>query len=84
MDEKFTEQFHALLTKYTELLLGDSNEELKEKVEVWALYSYISKTMPALVKHWNELYPDAKDEVRQIIMELKNLNDHHRNQNTQK
>ena len=45
MSEKFNEQFDGLLEKYTELLLGESNEERKEQVQKWALYSYIAKTM---------------------------------------
>ncbi|SFJ16828.1 MULTISPECIES: YusU family protein [unclassified Bacillus (in: firmicutes)] len=78
MNEKFQEQFDGLLEKYTELLLGEDNEEYKQKVEKWALYSYIAKTMPALVKHWNETYPDAKEEMIQLIAEIKRLNDEHR------
>ncbi|PLR79308.1 DUF2573 domain-containing protein [Bacillus sp. V3-13] len=78
MDEKFLSQFEALLDKYTELLIGESNEDLKEKVKVWALYSYIAKSMPPLAKHWNELYPEAKEEVKTIISEIKKLNEAHR------
>ncbi|PLR82886.1 DUF2573 domain-containing protein [Bacillus canaveralius] len=78
MDEKFLNQFEALLDKYTELLIGESNEDLKEKVKVWALYSYIAKSMPPLAKHWNEMYPEAKEEVKTIISEIKSLNEAHR------
>ncbi|MEI4830081.1 MULTISPECIES: YusU family protein [Bacillus] len=78
MNEKFQEQFDGLLQKYTELLLGESDEEYKQKVEKWALYSYIAKTMPALVKHWNETYPDAKEEMVKLITEIKKRNDEHR------
>jgi hypothetical protein len=35
--------------------------------------------MPALIKHWNGLYPDAKDEMKEIIIEIKQLNEQHRN-----
>ena len=31
MDETFFGQFEALMDKYTELLLGQTNEELKKK-----------------------------------------------------
>ena len=55
MSEKFNEQFDGLLEKYTELLLERAMKR-KEQVQKWALYSYIAKTMPALVKHWNETY----------------------------
>ena len=80
MSEKFNEQFDGLLEKYTELLLGESNEERKEQVQKWALYSYIAKTMPASVKHWNETYPDAKEEMVQLITDIKRLNEEKRNE----
>jgi hypothetical protein len=75
MDETFRGQFEALMDKYTELLLGQTNEELKEKVKVWALYSHVAKSMPALAKHWNELYPEAKEQMKRLIAEIKQLND---------
>ncbi|XJZ26846.1 YusU family protein [Bacillota bacterium Lsc_1132] len=75
MDKTFVEQFEALLEKYSELLVGDSGEATKEKVKMWALYTHIAKSMPALAKHWNELYPDAKEEMKQIITEIKQLNE---------
>ena len=79
MEKKFTEQFEALLKKYSELLIGESSEDTKEKVQTWALYSHIAKSMPSLAKHWNELYPDAKEEMKQIIHDIKQLNEQHRN-----
>lgn len=79
MEEKvFAQQFEALLEKYSELLVGESNEETKEKVRAWALYTHIAKSMPALAKHWNELYPEAKEEMKQIIGEIKQMNEKHR------
>lgn len=78
MTEKFEEQFEGLLEKYTELLLGESNEGLKKKVQMWALYSYIAKTMPALAKHWNDTYPDGKQGMMELIAEIKQLNEAHR------
>lgn len=78
MNRALVQQFEALLEKYSELLVGDSNEDLKEKVKMWSLYTHIAKSMPALAKHWNELYPDAKDELKQIIKEIKVLNEQHR------
>jgi hypothetical protein len=79
MEKIFAEQFKALLEKYSELLVGESNEEKMEKVKAWALYTHIAKSMPALAKHWNELYPDAKEEMKTIINEIKELNEQHRN-----
>jgi hypothetical protein len=78
MEKIFAEQFEALLEKYSELLVGESSEETKEKVKAWALYTHIAKTMPALAKHWNELYPDAKGEMREMINEIKLLNEQFR------
>jgi hypothetical protein len=78
MEKEFTAQFEALLEKYSELLVGESKEETKEKVKTWALYSHIAKSMPALAKHWNELYPAAKEEIKQISLEIKQLNEQHR------
>lgn len=78
MDTKLVEQFDGLLEKYTELLLGEATEELKEKVRMWALYTQISKSMPPLAKHWNATYPDAKDSLKELISEIKQLNQQHR------
>lgn len=81
MEKIVAQQFEALLEKYSELLVGENNEEIKEKVKVWALYSHIAKSMPALAKHWNGMYPEAKEEMKQIINEIKQLNEQHRAQN---
>lgn len=78
MEQQFQEQFEALLSKYTELLVGDSSPELTEKVKVWALYTYISKSMPALTKHWNGMYPEGKEEIIKVISEIKELNEEFR------
>ena len=45
---------------------------------MWALYNHISKSMPPLTKHWNQLYPDAKAEMIEIVKEIKELNEAHR------
>jgi len=78
METKFREQFAALLEKYTELLLGKADEELQEKVRFWILYQHISKSMPNLARHWNALYPEAKAELRNLILEIKQMNEDHR------
>ncbi|MBT2687515.1 YusU family protein [Bacillus sp. ISL-47] len=75
MDVKFKEQLDGLLEKYTELLIGESDPELKEKVEAWALYSFIAKSLPPLAKHWNDTYPDAKEEMKALIAEIKKMNE---------
>ncbi|MCA1061195.1 YusU family protein [Rossellomorea aquimaris] len=72
------EQFDALIEKYTELLVGETDPEKKEMVTQYALYSFIAKNMPALVKHWNSLYPEGKDEMKRIVGEIKELNEAHR------
>ncbi|MDE5416229.1 DUF2573 family protein [Alkalihalobacterium chitinilyticum] len=79
MDEKLREQLDGLLEKYTELLLGVEDEVLKEKVQAWVLYTHISKSMPPLVKHWNEQYPDAKEKMKELVTEIQALNQKHRN-----
>ncbi|MEH7384142.1 YusU family protein [Bacillus sp. JJ1521] len=81
MTQKIEEQVDGLLEKYTELLLGESSPELKEKVKLWSLYMHISKSMPPLAKHWNETYPDAKEGIKEIIAEIKKLNEEHRSRN---
>jgi hypothetical protein len=78
VDKELSIQFDGLLEKYTELLLGEASDELTEKVKMWALYTHIAKSMPSLAKHWNATYPDAKDEIKTIINEIKALNDKHR------
>ncbi|MCF6410380.1 YusU family protein [Pseudalkalibacillus salsuginis] len=80
MDQKLREQFDGLLTKYTELLLGEADDELKEKVQMWALYTYMSKSMPPLVKHWNDQYPDAKEGMKELIQEIREHNEEYRNE----
>ncbi|MEW4281279.1 YusU family protein [Priestia megaterium] len=78
MSKTFQEQFNGLIEKYTELMVGESDEQLQEKVKMWALYNHISKSMPPLTKHWNQLYPDAKAEMIEIVKEIKELNEAHR------
>jgi hypothetical protein len=75
---EFPKQFDALLDKYTELLVGETSPENKEMVSQYALYTFIAKNMPALVKHWNSLYPDGKEEMKKIVGEIKELNEAHR------
>ncbi|MFF3022292.1 DUF2573 family protein [Gottfriedia sp. NPDC057948] len=77
MENEFEAKFDALLKDYTELLLGDWSEEKQAKVEKWVMYTYISKTMPRFVNHWNKEYPQAKEEVIKLIREIKMLNDQH-------
>lgn len=78
MNQDLNDKLEGLLEKYTELLIGETNEELKGKVQAWILYSFIAKSMPPLTKHWNETYPEAKDEMKALIAEIKQLNDDHR------
>ncbi|WP_042461799.1 DUF2573 family protein [Neobacillus dielmonensis] len=80
MEDQFVEQFEALLEKYSELLVGKADKETVQKVKAWALYTHIAKTMPALISHWSALYPDARAEMKELIQEIKVLNEQHRNQ----
>lgn len=75
MEKTFTEQIDGLLEKYTELLVGEGSAENKEKVKAYILYSHIAKTMPALAKHWNAEYPEAKEAMKNVIGEVKELNE---------
>lgn len=81
MEEKLNQQVDALIEKYTELLVGEATPELSEKVKLWVIYTYISKTMPPLAKHWNELFPDGKEKMKELISEIKELNEQHRSSN---
>ncbi|MCY7752750.1 YusU family protein [Bacillus haynesii] len=82
--EKLREQLDGLVEKYTELLLGETDEELKEQVKIWIIYSHIAKSMPPLAKHWNGAYPDAKQEIKEVISQIKERNEAHRAANQKK
>ncbi|MFT8321429.1 MAG: DUF2573 family protein [Bacillus sp. (in: firmicutes)] len=75
MEEEFKEEFDSLLKKYTELLLGEHNEDLQNKVEIWMLYSHMAKSMPGLIKHWNAKFPSGKKEMVKIVAEIKKINE---------
>lgn len=75
MEKTFSNQIDGLLEKYTELLVGEGSAENKEKVKAYILYSHIAKTMPALAKHWNAEYPEAKETMKSVIGEVKELNE---------
>jgi Protein of unknown function (DUF2573) len=72
------EQIDGLLEKYAELLIGDASGENKEKVKAWIIYNHIAKSMPPLAQHWNQSYPDAKEEIMHVIKEIKELNEQNR------
>ena len=78
MNEELKAQMDGLLEKYSELLFGETSQELKEQVQAWVLYSHIAKSMPPLVQHWNNTYPDAKEEVKKLIAEIKTRNEEYR------
>ncbi|MBR0612450.1 MULTISPECIES: YusU family protein [Bacillus] len=78
MGNELDEKLEGLLDKYTELLLGESTDELKQDVKQWVIYSHIAKSMPPLAKHFNEMYPEAKEEIKHTIQRIKQLNEAHR------
>ncbi|AMM98662.1 YusU family protein [Bacillus pumilus] len=78
MGNELDEKLEGLLEKYTELLLGESTDELKEDVKQWVIYSHIAKSMPPLAKHFNETYPEAKEEIKETIQRIKQMNEAHR------
>lgn len=55
-----------------------STDELKQDVKQWVIYSHIAKSMPPLAKHFNETYPEAKEEIKETIQRIKQLNEAHR------
>ncbi|KEP28183.1 YusU family protein [Bacillus zhangzhouensis] len=78
MGIELDEKLEGLLDKYTELLLGETTEALKKDVKQWVIYSHIAKSMPPLAKHFNETYPEAKEEIKETIQRIKQLNEAHR------
>ncbi|ASV68410.1 DUF2573 family protein [Cytobacillus sp. FSL W7-1323] len=80
MAHDLDQKIEAMVEKYTELLLGESDETLKGEVKSWIIYSFIAKQMPPLVKHWNQLYPEGKQEMMELITKIKDLNEKQRQQ----
>lgn len=80
MDNQLQLQMEGLLEKYAELLVGRAEPKHIELVKTYALYSFIAKSMPPLVKHWNEEYPDAKEAMKNLVHEIKEMNEKHRNE----
>lgn len=74
-DPTAQDQFDGLLAKYTELLLGEATPERIEQVKLWALYSHMHKTMPALTQHWTQSHPEGKAAVRQLFEDIKRMNE---------
>ncbi|HZG84664.1 YusU family protein [Paenibacillus sp.] len=73
-DPSLRAQFDALIEQYAELLVGDNAPETVEQVKLWALYSHIHKTMPALANHWNAAHPEGKAAVRELFEDVKARN----------
>ncbi|MFJ5964619.1 YusU family protein [Bacillus sp. NPDC093026] len=78
MGNELDKKLEGLLDKYTELLLGETTDELKNDVKQWIIYSHIAKSMPPLAKHFNEIYSEAKEEMKETIQRIKTLNETHR------
>ncbi|KPN14529.1 hypothetical protein AKG37_05540 [Bacillus australimaris] len=78
MGNELDEKLEGLLDKYTELLLGELTDALKQDVKQWIIYSHIAKSMSPLAKHFNETYPEAKEEIKETIQRIKQLNEAHR------
>jgi hypothetical protein len=76
MSSNLNLSFDALVEKYAEFLTGDGSPEMIEKIKCWAVYQHISKTMPPLTKHWGEMHPAARAEMRELFTEIKRLNEH--------
>lgn len=78
----FEDDFEALCKTYTELLLGQQNHELVEKIKIWSIYNQMHKTMPALTNHWNKKHPQSRAEMRKLFEEIKMMNEVHRKNKT--
>jgi hypothetical protein len=78
MNKKLQSQLDGLAEKYSELLIGSTEPEHVDMVKAYVLYSSIAKSMPPLAKHWNDRYPDAKEAMKELIREIKKLNEAHR------
>ncbi|PPA70122.1 DUF2573 family protein [Jeotgalibacillus proteolyticus] len=75
MDTKeLSNQLEAMVDKYAELLIGEKDEESVEKIRQWILYNHIAKATPALAKHWNSLYPEGKEEMKKVVLEIQKKN----------
>ncbi|TDL32497.1 DUF2573 family protein [Jeotgalibacillus sp. S-D1] len=72
--KELSDQLKAMVDKYSELLIGDGSEESVEKVTQWILYNHIAKQMPALAKHWNSLYPEGKEEMKKVVLDIQKKN----------
>jgi hypothetical protein len=76
-NDSFQRDFDALIAKFSELMVGETTPEVIEKVEMWAIYNHIHKTMPALSGHWNQSHPESKAEIRKLFEEIRELNQQH-------
>lgn len=74
-DPDIRASFEALIQSYSELLVGDSSPETVEQVKLWAIYSHIHKTMPAMANHWNAAHPEGKQAVRELFQHIKAMNE---------
>ncbi len=63
-----------LICKFTELLTGESSDEMVKKVMIWSLYSHMLKVMPPLIQHWTSDHPEEKAKIREIFETIQRLN----------
>jgi hypothetical protein len=70
--------FAALCETYTEMLVGDSSQEMIDKIKMWSIYNHIHKTMPAMASHWNKEHPESKLKMKELFEEIRALNEVHR------
>ncbi|KIL42670.1 DUF2573 family protein [Jeotgalibacillus soli] len=74
MSEQLDQQLQAMIEKYSELLIDETSEEWQNKVTQWIVYNHIAKSMPSLAKHWNSLYPESKEEIKEIVLSIQKKN----------
>ena len=74
-DSDIRASFESLIAAYAGMLVGDDSPETVEQVKMWAIYSHMHKTMPAMIKHWNASHPEGKEAVRELFQHIKSLNE---------
>ncbi|WP_144501342.1 DUF2573 family protein, partial [Bacillus sp. WP8] len=59
------------------LLLPQSTHHLKQHLKQSLIYSHIPNTIPPLANHFNQTYPQPKEQIKQTIQPIKHFNEPH-------
>lgn len=71
---RLDQEFEALVETFAERLVGDASPDTIAKIKMWAIYSHIHKSMPALASHWNQMHPEGKADIRRLFEEIRDRN----------